>query len=378
MPTKILVVDDEADLETLILQRFRKEIKENEMEFYFARDGVEALEYIDKKDDDPIEIVLTDINMPRMDGLTLLSEIADRDRILKTVIVSAYGDMSNIRTAMNLGAFDFLIKPIDFNDLRVTIDKTRKTVAETKKLREQQHDLYAAEKIQRSILPQKMPNIDGLDIAVGYQPMNIVGGDFYDFYCIDSKHLGAFIADVSGHGVQAALVASMIKVAFEIQKDRADDPAGLLQHLNSTFIRTLDETFFTALYVYIDMEKHTMRVASAAHPPLYIWRKSEHRLEEIKTSGRLIGWFPEVDSRPVETKLNKGDRIILFTDGISDPINQDHEAYGDRAFLETIEKMQDVSAAQFTFQVIDHISRWTSAYEENFDDMTMIVLDVLE
>ncbi len=378
MPTKILVVDDEPDLETLILQRFRKQIKDKEFEFFFARDGVEAVELLEQKDDNPIEIVLTDINMPKMDGLTLLSKLADMDRILKTVIVSAYGDMRNIRTAMNRGAFDFLIKPIDFDDLNITIDKTRKMVAEIKRLRDQQHDLYAAEKIQRSILPRTLPKIAGLDIAVGYQPMNIIGGDFYDFHKVDDKHLGIFIADVSGHGVQAALVASMVKVAFTIQHDHAADPVSLLQNMNHTFMHALNETFFTAQYIYVDMETRTLKAASAAHPPLYIWRRKEQRIEEIKASGRLIGWFPDLDCKPYETKLEKGDRLLLFTDGITDPINKDDEQFGDREFPDMIEKMQDVSAAQFTFQVFDSISRWRGAYEENFDDLTLVVIDVLE
>ncbi len=378
MPTKILVVDDEPDLESLVVQKFRKQIKDGELEFHFAGDGVAALDILEKKDDNPIEIVLTDINMPRMDGLTLLSKLGDMNQVLKTVIVSAYGDMHNIRTAMNLGAFDFLIKPIDLEDLSITIEKTRKMVAEIKKLRDQQHDLYAAEKIQRSILPKKLPKIDKLDIAVGYQPMNVIGGDFYDFHKVDDKRLGAFIADVSGHGVQAALVASMVKVAFAIQHDVASDPIAVLQNMNHTFMHTLDETFFTAQYIYIDTESMTLKIASAAHPPIYIWRKSEGRLEELKTSGRLIGWFPELDCRSVETKLNPGDRILMFTDGITDPINKEGESFGDNAFIETIEKMQNVSAAQFTFQVFDYISRWTSAFDENFDDLTMIVIDVLE
>lgn len=129
--TKILVVDDETDLEILIKQKFRKKIREKEYEFVFAINGKHALEQLQKHND--VDVVLSDINMPEMDGLTLLSEINEQHSLLKSVIVSAYGDMENIRTAMNRGAFDFITKPVDFTDLELTIDKTIKHVLQIRK-----------------------------------------------------------------------------------------------------------------------------------------------------------------------------------------------------------------------------------------------------
>ncbi len=127
---KILVVDDEADLEILIKQKFRKKIKAKEYEFVFAQDGAEALSKIKNIGD--VDMVLSDINMPRMDGLTLLSHLKEEVPLVKSVIVSAYGDMTNIRTAMNRGAFDFITKPIDFNDLTITMEKTLNYVMQLK------------------------------------------------------------------------------------------------------------------------------------------------------------------------------------------------------------------------------------------------------
>ena len=122
MVSKILVVDDEPDLEVLILQKFRRKIRKNEFEFFFAGNGLEALEQLRANED--IDMILTDINMPQMDGLTLLEELLKLPCLTKAVVVSAYGDMDNIRTAMNRGAFDFITKPIDFRDLELTIEKT--------------------------------------------------------------------------------------------------------------------------------------------------------------------------------------------------------------------------------------------------------------
>ena len=121
---KILVVDDEADLEVLIKQKFRKKIREKEYEFIFAVNGKDALTKVSEQPD--VDIILSDINMPEMDGLTLLTKLSELKPLIKSVIVSAYGDIDNIRTAMNRGAFDFITKPIDFEDLMITVEKTLK------------------------------------------------------------------------------------------------------------------------------------------------------------------------------------------------------------------------------------------------------------
>ena len=162
MPFKVLVVDDEPDMELLIRQRFRRKINDGEFEFVFAHNGEEALA---KLNEDPgLDVVMSDINMPVMDGLTLLLRLADIGRILKAVVVSAYGDMQNIRTAMNRGAYDFLIKPIDFQDFEVTLNKAiqeLQTIKESLRAREQltalQQELSVAARIQQAILPKEFP-----------------------------------------------------------------------------------------------------------------------------------------------------------------------------------------------------------------------------
>jgi len=159
---KILVVDDEADVPLLIKQRFRAQIKERQLEFRFAASGVEALVVLDAEPD--VDMILSDINMPEMDGLTLLSTVTSRGPMPKTVMVSAYGDMQNIRTAMNRGAFDFVTKPIDFNDLQVTIAKTQAELSLIKQaLRSRdelvglRRELEIAAAIQRALLPRGLP-----------------------------------------------------------------------------------------------------------------------------------------------------------------------------------------------------------------------------
>ncbi len=154
MTARILVVDDEPDLETLVTQKFRHQIRKGEMDFLFAEDGEDALLQLQEHPD--VDIVLSDINMPRMDGLTLLRHLKELDSQLRTVIVSAYGDMSNIRTAMNLGAFDFVTKPIEFDDLELTINKT---ITDLEKLREAHRLRDAAEQAKTNLARYFSPNL---------------------------------------------------------------------------------------------------------------------------------------------------------------------------------------------------------------------------
>jgi adenylate cyclase len=154
MTTRILVVDDEPDLEALIVQKFRHQIREGAVGFLFAHDGVEALAVLDANND--IDMVVTDINMPRMDGLSLLRKLQENEEKLSTIIVSAYGDMANIRSAMNGGAFDFITKPIDFPDLEATIAKTIRHVETLREARRRQAE---AEQAHASLLRYFSPNL---------------------------------------------------------------------------------------------------------------------------------------------------------------------------------------------------------------------------
>lgn len=171
---KILVVDDEADLEILIKQKFRKKIRSEEFEFLFALNGRIALEVLEENPD--VDMILSDINMPEMDGLTLLSRVKEKYSLLKTVIISAYGDMENIREAMNLGAFDFITKPVDFHDLEITIDKTVQHVSQ----------------IKSTIKAIKENNI--LKMYVDETVLNFMGGREIDTEIIDNETIEGAVA----------------------------------------------------------------------------------------------------------------------------------------------------------------------------------------
>ena len=258
MTDTILVVDDEPDLEDLVRQKFRRQIRDGAYLFHFARDGVEALERVAAAPE--IDLVVTDINMPRMDGLTLLDRLAGAERRLSTVIVSAYGDMPNIRTAMNRGAFDFLTKPIDFADFETTL---RKTLAHIARLRDAQERQAAAERAQAALARYFSPNLarslagDASALIGGRREIATLFTDIAGFTALVetleadvlSALLGEYLTGMTEivfarDGTVAKIIGDAIHVLFGAPADQPDaasraiDCALALDDWSETFRRT--------------------------------------------------------------------------------------------------------------------------------------------
>lgn len=332
-----MVVDDEPDLQMLILQRFRKQIKEDVYDFCFAENGEEALNMLTDMDD--ISLVLSDINMPKMDGLTFLSEAQKlQNPTFKTVIVSAYGDMENIRTAMNRGAFDFVTKPIDFSDLSTTIVKTLKEiqlisdgVQNKKTLEAVQTDLETASRIQQKMLPQEFPPFPERNEMSIYAEMHTakqVGGDFYDFFMLDEHRLGFVIGDVSGKGVQAALYMAVSRTMLKAIASQIDDPATCLSTVNTMLIPESDlTTFVTVFYGVMDTRTGHVRYCNGGHNLPYIIRE-DGTIEEVEnTEGILLGKIEPYEFETKEFTLKAGEKILMFTDGVTEANSPTAEMY---------------------------------------------------
>jgi phosphoserine phosphatase RsbU/P len=176
-----------------------------------------------------------------------------------------------------------------------------------------QRELDTARQIQTTLLPREAPKISGLDVAVQYVPMAAVAGDLYDFVRLGPSRLGILIADVSGHGVPAALVASMVKLAFSTQADQAHDPAVVLTAMNRALSRQLERSFVTAIYAVIDTDRRTITHANAGHPAPMIGR-ANRSIEEIGEHGMMLGFTDDASYTNAETRLDAGDVVFLYTD----------------------------------------------------------------
>lgn len=334
---KILVVDDEPDLELLIRQRFRKQIREDELRFEFAQNGVQALQKLDEHRD--ISMILSDINMPEMDGLTLLEKVAELNNpALKSVIISAYGDMENIRTAMNRGAFDFLTKPIDFGDLDLTMRKTMEqldVISSALKVRDElvavQRDLSTASSIQQSLLPKTFPPFPDrpeVDVFARMHTAKEVGGDFYDFYFVDEDRLAFAIGDVSGKGIPAAIYMAVSRTLLKAIAHQVAEPGEVLRRLNTLLIPESDaHTFVTAFYGVLNVRTGVVLYGSGGHNPPYVVRANGGVEQLPLCEGALLGKIMNVDFETKRLQLEPGDAMFLYTDGVSEAMDPEMNMY---------------------------------------------------
>jgi len=238
-----------------------------------------------------------------------------------------------------------------------------------------ENELEVARQLQFSILPTAIPEVRNLRIAVAYRPMTAVAGDFYEFVPVGQKQIGFLVADVTGHGVPAALIASMIKVAMQSVVTCADDPREVLRGLNRILFGQLHEQFVSAAYLWLDTENAKASYSAAGHPPLLRWRGG--KLERIESNGLLFGVIPDPDFPVCELPIQAGDRFVLYTDGVIEPENAKGDSFGDGKLEQVIRENQSRPPAELSEKLLAEISQWRPASVTQQDDITLIVVDVL-
>ena len=236
-------------------------------------------------------------------------------------------------------------------------------------------ELEVARQLQFSILPTAIPEIQNVRIAVCYRPMTAVAGDFYEFVCVDGNRIGFLVADVTGHGVPAALIASMIKVATQSVEACAHDPREVLRGLNRILFKQLHEQYVSAAYLWMDTEHGTALYSAAGHPPLLRWR--DGRLERIESNGLLFGIVPDPDYPVCELSIHRGDRFLLCTDGVIEPENARGDSFGDKKLEEVVRNNQSRPPSELSDQLLSEIRLWRPPSHAQQDDITLIVIDVV-
>ena len=376
---KILVVDDEPDVEPLVLMRMRREISSGQYQFLFAHNGVEALEVLKREGD--VDIVMSDINMPQMDGLTLLERIAEAGLDLRSVIISAYGDMKNIRTAMNRGAFDFIVKPIDFDDFRATISRAlqqlrqwREALVSRDKLVVIENELHVANNIQQSILPTDFPQGDGFQIHGGMEPARDVGGDFFYVEQLDNGHIALAIADVSGKGVPAALFMvlsrSLIKSVL-----RGDPAPGKVLGLTNALLQEDNDSamFVTVFYAVYDPDSGKLVYANGGHnPPLHVRPDGAAELLQT-TDGVALGVIADYAYAEQEIQLQPGDSVFCYTDGVTESVNSQDEEFGVDRTCQVFRATPGMDAQTANSATLEALKAFTGDAPP-FDDITCLTL----
>jgi len=381
---KILSVDDEAPLELLIRQYFRRKIRNGEYEFFFAHNGLEALSILYNNPD--IEIILSDINMPEMDGLTLLAKVNEmRNPALRVIMVSAYGDMKNIREAMNNGAFDFATKPIDMDDLSVTIEKAivqieyvHETQKEHAQLESLKNDLTIARDIQQYILPRVFPPFpelsDQVDIFASMEAAKDIGGDFYDFFRVDDDHIALMIADVCGKGIPAALFMAVSRTIIRSKGMQGCTASACLSESNKLLAAySVDNMFVTVFYAIYNIKTGFVSYCNAGHNSPYLLHKDGSVSELPMTKNTICGVFDDLEYHEETLQMEQGDTLVMYTDGVTEATDGAHNEFGDER-LAGILRQHPESNCQETAEAVKAGIKEFVGDAEPSDDITMLVV----
>jgi sigma-B regulation protein RsbU (phosphoserine phosphatase) len=275
--------------------------------------------------------------------------------------------------------FDF--EPIGFAVFLAALARVviSRTVEREEKLVAINKELEVARQIQASILPRGVPSLPQVQVSAHYRPMTAVAGDFYDFLPMDARRLGILVADVSGHGVPAALIASMVKVAISAQQQHADDPGAVLAGINQTLCGKLDGRYYvTAAYLFLDLDARHIRYGAAGHPPLLWLHPRDGVVDAVVENGMVLGLFPEAPYTYVERPLDGASRFVLYTDGLTEARNEAGEEFGDAQLQSALSAGAALDANQIASSLLDNLGRWAGydAGRHQEDDVTLIVVDV--
>ena len=329
------------------------------------------------------DLILLDIVMPGMDGYEVCSRLKSDAATSEIPVIFLTGqtDAQDETRGFEVGAVDYVHKPFSPAVVRarvrshILLREARAQLAA--QLLALNNELEMAREIQLSILPHSIPQLPDLKIAARFLPMTSVAGDFYDFIRIDEKHIGILIADVSGHGLPSALIASMLQVALKGQTHHAAEPAKVLAGLNLALCGKFTQNFVTAAYLYMDLENHLLRYAGAGHPPVLQWRNSTGKTAQVLENGLILGMIEEASYEALEFPLEPRDRHVLYTDGVIEASNPAQELYGTDRFMRFMDSNKALDTDNFADACLAEIARWSgqSGEQSQQDDITLLVID---
>ncbi len=264
------------------------------------------------------------------------------------------------------------IEPFSFMVLLACLGMVagRRALAQEQELSNIQKELEIARSIQVSILPSGFPTSASFRGAARYLPMTSVAGDFYDFLLADDKQAGILIADVSGHGVPAALIASMVKLAAAAQIANATRPSDFLNGINSILLGNTQKQFVTAAYVYLDAEKGELQYSAAAHPAMLLLRNGE--VIRVVENGLMLAAFSFATYKTVSHPLIAGDRLVLYTDGILEAVNSLDEEFGEERLGALLKATADLTSTETADRIIATVQQWSVSQG---DDLTVLICD---
>lgn len=392
---RVLILDDEDIVLESLSSFLELETDYEILTFSTPSDALTSLGHA------PVDIVISDFLMPEMNGHEFLAEVKKLYPRVPRVLLTGYADKDNAIRAINeLDLFQYLEKPWDNERLRLIIrngiasrrlesvlnDKISeldKVVREKRELVDHdqilREDLKAAQRLQQSLLPDAMPSTNGISVAAAYHPALEIGGDFYDVIELDNGLRAIMMADIQGHGIQAALNTALVKFAFSSFQGRRVDAAEIMVGMNEVLTKGLpSEVFVAALVLVLDKQPGQCQIVNGGLPHPMLYRHSNDDVVRIPATGLLLGLTDNSVYKcdaPTSIRLQTGDRLILYTDGLSETENAAGEFFDSGPMMDTIKSHAHGTVESITEALASEAGKFRCC-EENLDDITMLVLAI--
>ena len=394
----VVIVDDEEMVTSSLSAFLEWETEYQVLTFHSPIEALAALR------DRPADIVIADFLMPEMNGLQFLAAVKELYPDVPRILLTGYADKEHAIKAINeIGLFHYFEKPWENEAIRLVIEnglenKTIKSALEEKlheldhvllqrdTLTEQneifRHELSLAQQVQQSMLPQRHTAMNGVSIAAKYLPALEIGGDFYDIQPLADDHLAILLADMTGHGVQAALSTVLLKIGFSPFANTSAGPVEILNGINSVLCRGLPKDlpssiFAAAAVVTIDMRNARCRIANAGLPHPLQLKRAQGEVERITANGMVLGIFDDamyVPSEEYELQLHEGDALLLYTDGLNEAVNREGELFEIGLIRQTMLDHADCSGAEIIDRLIDAVKSFSKP-DHAWDDLTLLEVD---
>ncbi len=380
--SSILIADDDNS----ILLLLSKVLGSSEHELTLANDGKEAVKHIEQK---RFDLIISDMQMPEVNGIDVLQAGKKKNPETEVLILTGHASVKTAVSAMKLGAYEYLTKPVDVEELRlkvaqalnhrqlkIEIERQKRKIDEYNEMI--QRDLKLAEQVQQSLVPLPISN-SKIDIGLKHLPMIGVGGDFADIYYDGEQFIYITMIDITGHGITAALLVN--RICSEIRSLVRDEfePNEILYNLNNFVIDIFHRTgmFLTMFTSKLDLYANTFTYAGSSHPALILWKQNDEKFQKLSSQNMIIGFEKQSLERFIQdmVQLDSGDKLFFYTDGIIEAENQSREQFGIKRLLAIIDKLKQKSSQEIADSVVAYMQ--DQKYTQVRDDIFIIVGHVL-
>ena len=370
---RTLIADDQPD----VLEALRLLLKSEGYQIEAVNSPGAVLDRLKAQ---PYDLLLMDLNYTRdttsgQEGLDLLARIQDIDSTLPVVAMTAWGSVELAVEAMQRGVRDFVLKPWENSRLLQTLrDQIEKGRRKRHELRQEREEIEEARATGQALLPRDIPGIPGLEIATASQPLRSLNGDYFDVIQLGERKLAICIADVIGKGVPAALLMSNVQATVRALAEESLQPGELMRKLNRSVCRnTTPGKFVTLCYSVVDLDARKLVYTNAGHCAPVLIRATGEAVR-LEAGGALVGVFPGWPYEQAEVPLAPGDRLLLFTDGVTEAANAREEEFGEERLVGLAAALRDRSAHEMKNRVLQTVSSFTGGRAQ--DDATLVILAV--